>query len=143
MRLHMPSIGSGTSGPYANSGHTHAPTPTGDYAPSLRSPWRAAVDATHVNRILEGSETKDAALSAYVDANDMLLITKDGDFRDTHFLNGCVLSASLYDTGEQRGYPQYLDSKWRIANGAEDFTPGGAGAGRSATPLCQLAQYGA
>ena len=54
-----------------------------------------------------------------------------------------VLSASLYDTGEQRGYPQYLDSKWRIANGAEDFTPGGARAGRSATPLCQLAQYGA
>ena len=42
MRLHMPSIGSGTFGPCANSGHTHAPTPTGDYAPSLRSPWRAA-----------------------------------------------------------------------------------------------------
>jgi hypothetical protein len=42
MRLHMPCVGSGTCGPYANSGHTHAPRPTGDYAPSLRSPWRAA-----------------------------------------------------------------------------------------------------
>ncbi len=46
------------------------------------------VDATHVNRILDGSETKDSAISAFVDANDMLLITKDGDFRDTHFLIG-------------------------------------------------------
>ena len=28
--------------PLRHSGQTHAPTPTGDYAPSLRSPWRAA-----------------------------------------------------------------------------------------------------
>ncbi|NBC15557.1 MAG: hypothetical protein GVY09_19880 [Gammaproteobacteria bacterium] len=46
------------------------------------------VDATHVNRILDGSATTDAAISAFVDVNGMLLITKDGDFRDTHFLNG-------------------------------------------------------
>ncbi len=46
------------------------------------------VNATHVNRVLDGSETKDSAISAFVDTNDMLLITKDGDFRDTHFLNG-------------------------------------------------------
>ncbi|WP_408034077.1 DUF5615 family PIN-like protein [Thiorhodovibrio winogradskyi] len=46
------------------------------------------VDATHVNRILDGSETQDAAIAAYVDTNDMLLITKDGDFRDSHFLRG-------------------------------------------------------
>lgn len=46
------------------------------------------VDATHVNRILDGSETKDAAIAAFVDAHHMLLITKDGDFRDSHFLNG-------------------------------------------------------
>ncbi|MGB5832943.1 MAG: DUF5615 family PIN-like protein [Thiohalocapsa sp.] len=46
------------------------------------------VDANHVNRVLEGSETTDSAISALVDANDMLLITKDGDFRDTHCVNG-------------------------------------------------------
>ena len=40
------------------------------------------VDATHVNRILAGSETTDSAISAFVDKNNMLLITKDGDFRD-------------------------------------------------------------
>jgi len=46
------------------------------------------VDATHVNRILDGSETKDAAVAAFADANDMVLITKDSDFRDSHFLAG-------------------------------------------------------
>jgi predicted nuclease of predicted toxin-antitoxin system len=46
------------------------------------------VHATHVNRILNGSETTDSAIAAFVDANEMLLITKDGDFRDSHFLSG-------------------------------------------------------
>ncbi len=38
------------------------------------------VDATHVNRVLDGSDTSDSAIAAYVDANDMLLVTKNGDF---------------------------------------------------------------
>jgi len=46
------------------------------------------VDATHVNRILDGSETKDAAVAAFADANGMVLITKDSDFRDSHLLAG-------------------------------------------------------
>ena len=46
------------------------------------------VDATHVNRILHGSRTNDAALAAFADANGMVIITKDSDFRDRHFLNG-------------------------------------------------------
>jgi predicted nuclease of predicted toxin-antitoxin system len=46
------------------------------------------VDATHVNRILDGSGTKDADVAAFADANDMVLITKDSDFRDSHFLAG-------------------------------------------------------
>ncbi|MFB1487127.1 MULTISPECIES: DUF5615 family PIN-like protein [unclassified Thiocapsa] len=46
------------------------------------------VDATHVNRILDGSETKDAAVAASADAHGMVLITKDSDFRDSHFLTG-------------------------------------------------------
>jgi predicted nuclease of predicted toxin-antitoxin system len=46
------------------------------------------VDATHVNRILDGSDTKDAAVAAFADANGMVLITKDSDFRDSHFLTG-------------------------------------------------------
>ena len=46
------------------------------------------VDATHVNRILDGSETKDAAVAAFADANGMVPITKDSDFRDSHLLAG-------------------------------------------------------
>ena len=46
------------------------------------------MDATHVNRILDGSETKDAAVAAFADAHGMVLITKDSDFRDSHFLSG-------------------------------------------------------
>lgn len=46
------------------------------------------VDATHVNGILDGSVTKDAAVAAFADANRMILITKDTDFRDSHFLTG-------------------------------------------------------
>ncbi len=33
------------------------------------------VDAIHVNRILEGSATKDAAVAAFADANDRLLVS--------------------------------------------------------------------
>jgi predicted nuclease of predicted toxin-antitoxin system len=46
------------------------------------------IDATHVNRILDGSATKDVAIAAFADANGMILITKDSDFRDSHFLSG-------------------------------------------------------
>ena len=46
------------------------------------------VDATHVNRVLDGSRTSDAAICAFVDQGGMLLITKDGDFRDSHYLRG-------------------------------------------------------
>ena len=46
------------------------------------------IDATHVNRILDGSASKDAAVASFADAGGMVLITKDSDFRDSHFLTG-------------------------------------------------------
>jgi predicted nuclease of predicted toxin-antitoxin system len=46
------------------------------------------VDATHVNRVLDGSRRSDAAICTFVDQCGMLLITKDGDFRDSHHLQG-------------------------------------------------------
>ena len=47
------------------------------------------VDATHVNRGLDGSRTTDAAICTFVDQEGgMLLISKDGDFRDSHYLRG-------------------------------------------------------
>jgi len=46
------------------------------------------IDATHVNKILGGSKSTDSEIAAHVDAKDMVLITKDGDFRDSHLLRG-------------------------------------------------------
>ena len=40
--LHIASAGSGIYRSLRHCGNTLAPTPSGDYAPSLRSPWRAA-----------------------------------------------------------------------------------------------------
>jgi len=45
-------------------------------------------DATQVNRILDQWYTKDQDIARYVDATDTVLVTKDGDFRDSHFLRG-------------------------------------------------------
>ena len=43
-------------------------------------------DCIHVNTILEKWNTKDSAIANYVDQNGLILITKDADFRDSHYL---------------------------------------------------------
>lgn len=43
-------------------------------------------DCTHVNTILDKWFTKDDAIANYADLNGLILITKDGDFRDSHYL---------------------------------------------------------
>ncbi len=40
----------------------------------------------HVNSILDKWHTKDSAIANYSDENDLILITKDADFRDSYFL---------------------------------------------------------
>jgi len=44
-------------------------------------------EAIHVNQILDKSETKDADICRYADEHDYIVITKDADFRNTHFVN--------------------------------------------------------
>jgi len=46
------------------------------------------VDATHVNKILDSWHTTDAVIADHVDEIGGILISKDGDFRDSHFLAG-------------------------------------------------------
>ena len=46
------------------------------------------VDATHVNRILNKWNTKDSEIARYADETGSFLITKDTDFRDSHFIAG-------------------------------------------------------
>lgn len=43
-------------------------------------------EAIHVNDILDGSFTKDSAIRAYADEYDFILISKDSDFKDSHFV---------------------------------------------------------
>ena len=43
--------------------------------------------AVHVNNILEGDSTSDQAISKFADENDLIVLTKDGDFRNSHFIS--------------------------------------------------------
>ncbi|MGV8133573.1 MAG: DUF5615 family PIN-like protein [Mangrovibacterium sp.] len=42
--------------------------------------------AIHVNEILNKSETKDSDICKYSDQNDLVIITKDADFRNSYFV---------------------------------------------------------
>ncbi len=44
-------------------------------------------EVTHVNKILDKWFTKDKEICDYADAHDLILITKDSDFRDSFFIN--------------------------------------------------------
>lgn len=58
------------------------------HIPKKLSKYLEAVgfDSEHVNHILDGCFTADAAISNYVDANGLILITKDRDFKNSHLL---------------------------------------------------------
>ena len=43
-------------------------------------------ESVHVNDILNKSETKDADICKYADQNDLIVVTKDADFRDSYFI---------------------------------------------------------
>ncbi|PSR13400.1 MAG: hypothetical protein DA408_17440 [Bacteroidetes bacterium] len=44
--------------------------------------------AVHVNTILERWYTKDSDISRYADDNEFIVLTKDADFKNSHFVNG-------------------------------------------------------
>ena len=41
----------------------------------------------HVNQILQKWHTSDAEICKYADENNLVVITKDGDFKNSHFIN--------------------------------------------------------
>jgi predicted nuclease of predicted toxin-antitoxin system len=43
--------------------------------------------STHVNQILQKWHTSDTEISRYADENSLVVITKDSDFRNAHFIN--------------------------------------------------------
>jgi len=44
------------------------------------------IEATHVNTILNSFYSADKAIAAYADHYDMIVITKDVDFRNSYFI---------------------------------------------------------
>ena len=48
----------------------------------------AGHDAVHTLHLSEGNRTKDRAVAEAADAEDRVLVTKDGDFRGGHRLRG-------------------------------------------------------
>jgi predicted nuclease of predicted toxin-antitoxin system len=44
--------------------------------------------ATHVNDILDGSNSKDIDIAKYADINNQVILTKDEDFESLHFGKG-------------------------------------------------------
>jgi predicted nuclease of predicted toxin-antitoxin system len=43
-------------------------------------------EAIHVNEVLNKWFTKDTEICTFADANDLIVITKDSDFRDSYFV---------------------------------------------------------
>ncbi len=43
--------------------------------------------SVHVNQILQKWHTTDAEICRHADKNDLVVITKDGDFKNSHFIN--------------------------------------------------------
>ncbi|MBN2570875.1 MAG: DUF5615 family PIN-like protein [Ignavibacteriales bacterium] len=45
------------------------------------------IETKHINQILDRWNTKDQDICKYVDKNDFVVLTKDRDFKDSHFIN--------------------------------------------------------
>ncbi len=45
-------------------------------------------DAIHVKRLPRGGDTSDSEITAFADAEDRVVVTKDSDFRHTHETGG-------------------------------------------------------
>ena len=48
---------------------------------------QANCTSIHVNQILQKWHTTDAAICKYADENNLIVITKDSDFKNSHFVN--------------------------------------------------------
>jgi predicted nuclease of predicted toxin-antitoxin system len=46
------------------------------------------IEAIHGSEILDGWRTKDSDFCNYADKNNFTMVTKDGDFRNSHFIQG-------------------------------------------------------
>jgi len=59
----------------------------------------AGHDAIHTLELPDGNRSTDRAVAAAADAEDRVLVTKDGDFRDSHRLSGSPRRLLIVVTG--------------------------------------------
>jgi predicted nuclease of predicted toxin-antitoxin system len=57
--------------------------------------------SVHVNQILQKWHTTDAEISKYADKHSMVVVTKDTDFKNTHFINKSPKSFYIEVSREQ------------------------------------------
>lgn len=60
---------------------------------------QTGIEALHGSSILSGWRTKDKDFCKYADENDFVIITKDNDFRNSHFLQNTPLKLIKINLG--------------------------------------------
>lgn len=56
-------------------------------------------DARHTSGLADGNRTPDQVVAQLADAEDRVVVTKDGDFRDSHFLRATPRRLLIVATG--------------------------------------------
>lgn len=56
-------------------------------------------DATHTSQLPDGNRTPDGDIAAAADAKDIVVVSKDRDFRNNHFLEGTRRKLLVVCTG--------------------------------------------
>ena len=57
------------------------------------------IDSIHVDELPNGDETPDALITAHVDKNNLIVLTKDSDFYHSHMVSGKPQKLFLVTTG--------------------------------------------
>ncbi len=60
---------------------------------------KEGIEAIHGSSILDSWTTEDHEFSKYADENEYVFVTKDADFRNSHFLNGSPRKLIKIDLG--------------------------------------------
>ena len=70
---------------------------------------RCGIEALHVNQLPQKSETSDAEIVKFADANDFVVFTKDEDFRNSYLLRRAPQKLVHIRTGNQLKDQQLIE----------------------------------
>lgn len=58
----------------------------------------AGHDARHTRELPDGNATSDEDIMTFADQEDRVVMTKDGDFRNSHLLRGDLVGFSMFES---------------------------------------------